>query len=221
MPRYARLVVPGLPMHLIQRGNNRAACFHADADRSFYLFCLGRALDRFDCELHAYCLMPNHVHLLLTPSTPEGCGGLMKYVAQLQSQYMNRTYKRTGALWEGRYRSCIVQSETYLLTCYRYIELNPVRAGLVEHPREHHWSSYRTNALNAPSGAITPHDEYVRLGQTEVERKQAYGQLVASGIDDGALNDIRLSTCSGHPLGDRAFQRGLSRVRPGSVPDRV
>jgi putative transposase len=221
VPRYARLVVPGLPMHLVQRGNNRAACFHAEADRSFYLFCLGRAAERFDCALHAYCLMPNHVHLLLTPATPEACAGLMKYVGQLQSQYMNRTYKRTGALWEGRYRSCVVQSETYLLACYRYIELNPVRAGLVEHPREYHWSSYRTNALNAPAGPITPHDEYLRLGHTELERKQTYGQLVASGIDEGPLNDIRLCTSGGHPLGDRVFQGRLSRVRPGSGPDRV
>jgi putative transposase len=123
-----------MPLHIIQRGNNRAACFVGDGDRSFYLFHLGRGLNRFDCALHAYCLMTNHVHLLLTPST-------QKHVGQLYSQYVNRTYDRTGGLWEGRFRSCLVQSEAYLLTCYRYIELNPVRAGLVQHPKEYEWSS--------------------------------------------------------------------------------
>jgi len=208
-------------MHVIQRGNNRSACFHADGDRSFYLFHLGRALDRFDCALHAYCLMPNHLHLLLTPATAEGCALLMKQTSQLQAQYMNRTYQRTGALWEGRYRSSVVQSEQYLLTCYRYIELNPVRAGLVQRPHEYLWSSYRANAMSAASALVTPHGEYVRLGATEAERKHAYAELVASGIEDTALSDIRLSVNSGQALGDRAFQRGLSRVRPGSVPDRV
>jgi putative transposase len=165
--------------------------------------------------------MPNHVHLLLTPATAQSCGQLMKHISQLQAQYMNRTYKRTGALWEGRYRSSVVQSEGYLLTCYRYIELNPVRAGLVAVPHQYFWSSYRTNALNAPSGAITPHEEYLRLGATEAERKRAYADLVASGVDESALHDIRQATNSGEAIGDPAFQRGLSRVRPGSVPDRV
>lgn len=220
MPRRGRLIVAGLPTHVIQRGNNRSACFHADPDRSFYLFHLARALDRFGCALHAYCLMANHVHLLLTPETPEACGLLMKHVSQLQTQYMNRTYKRTGALWEGRYRSCLVQSERYLLTCYRYIELNPVRAGLVQGPHEYQWSSYRANALSAPSAFVTPHEEYLRLGTTEAECKRAYAELVASGLEDSELSDIRLSTNSGLALGDRAFQRDLP-TRPVPGPSRV
>ena len=221
MPRNGRFVIPGLPMHVIQRGNNRSACFHSDGDRSFYLFHLTRALERFDCALHAYCLMANHVHLLLTPATAGACGLLMKHIGQLQTQYMNRTYKRTGALWEGRFRSCIVQSERYLLACYRYIELNPVRAGLVHRPHDYAWSSYRANALTAASPIVTPHDEYLRLGATQAERKRAYAELVATGLEESALHDIRLCTGSGQPLGDRTFQRGLSRVSPGPVPDQV
>ena len=221
MPRGGRFVVPGLPLHVIQRGNNRSACFHAEGDQAFYLFHLSRALDRFDCLLHAYCLMPNHVHLLLTPSTAQACGLLMKHIGQLQTQYMNRTYKRSGALWEGRYRSSLVQSDRYLLTCYRYIELNPVRAGLAADPSQYFWSSYRTNAMGVPSGFITPHEEYVRLGTTDAERRRAYTDLVAIGVEESALHDIRQAANSGDALGDRGFRQGLSRVSPGPVPDQV
>src|SRR5438132_1460907 len=154
MPRRGRLITAGIPLHIVQRGNNRAACFVAENDRSFYLFQLGRALARFDCSLHAYCLMTNHVHLLLTPRSEAACGLLMKHVSQLHSQYMNRKYGRTGGLWEGRFRSSVVQSESYLLACYRYIELNPVRAALVSHPADYDWSSYRVNAQGLPSRIV-------------------------------------------------------------------
>ena len=204
-------MLPGVPVHVIHRGNNRAACFVADADRSFFLFHLGRALGRFDCALHAYCLMTNHVHLLLTPANADSCGLLMKYVAQLYSQHVNRTYARSGSLWEGRFRSCLVQSETYLLSCYRYIELNPVRAGLVRHPRDYAWSSYRINAEEAPPGMITPHDEFSRLGATDRERKRAYAELTAMGIQEAQLTEIRISTNSGHPLGDEGFRRAAAQ----------
>jgi REP-associated tyrosine transposase len=190
-----------MPLHVIHRGNNRSACFVGDADRSFYLFHLNRGLSRFDCALHAYCLMTNHVHLLLTPSTEQGCGQLMKHVGQLYAQYVNRTYSRTGSVWEGRFRSCLVQSENYLLTCYRYIELNPVRAGLVEHPRDYEWSSYRANTESAPRRIIvTPHDEFLRLGATDVERRRTYAELVMTGINDVQLSQIRLATNGGHAL---------------------
>jgi putative transposase len=187
----------------------------ADADRSFYLFHLGRALTQFDCALHAYCLMTNHVHLLVTPGAPDGCGLLMKHVNQLHTQYINRTYRRTGGLWEGRYRSCLVQSESYLLTCYRYIELNPVRAGLVQDPGQYVWSSYRANAQRMPYGMLSPHSEYLRLGADEAGRKHAYAELALLELDAHQLTEIRLSTNAGHALG------GSSQVRPGSVPDRV
>lgn len=212
MPRSARLVVPDLPLHIIQRGNNRAGCFIDDSDRTFYLFHLGRGLIRFQCSLHAYCLMTNHVHLLITPRKAEGCGLLMKHVSQLYSQYINRKYKRTGGLWEGRFRSCVVESDSYLLACYRYIELNPVRAGLVQSPQDYCWSSYRINAGSAPQGILTPHLEYLRLGATDHERRRAYADLVATGLEDVELAEIRLSTNGGYALGGSV--PGPSRVCP-------
>jgi len=194
------VVIAGVPLHIIQRGNNRAPCFVSDADRSFYLFHLARGLKRFGGALHAYCLMTNHVHLLLTPTVADGCGLLMKHVGQLHSQYVNRTYRRTGGLWEGRFRSCLVQSERYLLSCYRYIELNPVRAELVRDPCDYLWSSYRTNAQDTSSEFITPHDAYLRLGKTLPERRRVYAEMVAGGIDEMQLAEIRLATNSGQPL---------------------
>lgn len=130
MPRRARLVLAGTPLHVTHRGNNRQRCFYEDCDRAFYLFHLRRLLPNTQCALHAYCLMTNHVHLLLTPVTVSSCARLMQTLAQLHTQYVNRTYGRTGSLWEGRFHSCVVQSEEYLLTCYRYVERNPVDAGL-------------------------------------------------------------------------------------------
>jgi putative transposase len=205
-------VVPGLPLHIVQRGNNRSACFVEDADRSFYLFHLGRALQRFRCALHAYCLMTNHIHLLLTPQTTDGCGLLMKHVGQLYSQHVNRTYKRTGGLWDGRFKSCLVESVSYLLLCYRYVELNPVRAGLVRHPQDYYWSSYRANVQRTSSGIITPHEQYLRLGASNEERRRAYADLVATGLQDEELAEIRLSTSGGHALGGSVS--GPSRVCP-------
>jgi putative transposase len=130
-------MLPGVAAHVIQRGNNRESCFFSDEDRAFYLFQLNRLLPRSDCRLHAYCLMTNHVHLLLTPRIATACGLLMKGIAQLYAQYINKNYRRSGYLWEGRYKSCLVQSENYVLACYRYIELNPVRAGLAERPDQY------------------------------------------------------------------------------------
>ena len=223
MPRGGRVILAGVPVHVIQRGNNRSPCFASDADRAFYLFHLSRALGRFGCSLHAYCLMTNHVHLLLTPADEKGCGLLMKYIGQLHSQYFNKLHKRSGSLWEGRFRSCIVQCERYLLTCYGYIELNPVRAGLVRHPGEYGWSSYKDNASGDPGGAITAHGEYLRLGRDSSERAAAYGSLLGSLNDPRAIAEIRVATNGGHPFGDAAFRAALAsaldgRDRPASVP---
>ena len=132
MPRRARLILPEIPLHIIQRGNNRAVCFNAEADYLFYLDWLARSAHDTGCAIHAFCLMTNHVHLLLTASTPDGPGALMKQLGQRYVQYFNRAYRRSGTLWEGRFRSCLLQEEGYLLECHRYVELNPVRAAMVE-----------------------------------------------------------------------------------------
>ena len=146
MPRRPRLSLPNVPLHLIQRGNNRQACFIGDEDYRFYLDWLSEYAGRAGCSIHAYVLMTNHVHLLVSTERSAAPGEMMKALGQRYVQYFNRTYRRSGTLWEGRYRSCPTQAESYLLACQRYIELNPVRAGMVEHPAEYRWSSYRANA---------------------------------------------------------------------------
>ncbi|OGA42186.1 MAG: transposase [Betaproteobacteria bacterium RIFCSPLOWO2_12_FULL_68_19] len=221
MPRRARIILGGLPVHIVQRGNNRAPCFFEDQDRYFYLFHLGRLLPRARCSLHAYCLMTNHVHLLVTPAEPVGCAQLMKYLGQLHTQYVNRHYGRSGTLWEGRFKSCIVQSEDYLLSCYRYIELNPVRGGLCDHPAKYLWSSYRVNAEGVPAALVTPHAEFQRLGVSDEERRSAYTALFASNLDAKRVDDIRSATNGNFALGDESFKRQLGaslgrRVERGS-----
>ena len=167
MPRRARLSVPGIPWHIIQRGNNRAVCFNAAADYQFYLHCLDELAGKFGCAIHAYVLMTNHVHLLLTPQKTGSAALLMKHLGQRYVQYFNRTYQRTGTLWEGRFRSCLTQTENYVLACYRYIEQNPVRAGMVKRPQDYRWSSYHANGAGRPDSLITPHDEYINLGKSD------------------------------------------------------
>ena len=146
MPRHARAILPEVAVHIIQRGNNRSACFHRDADYLVYLDHLRELSQRHGCEIHAYCLMTNHVHLLATPRAANACALLMKNLGQRYVQYVNRSRERTGTLWEGRFRSCIAQSERYVMACYRYIELNPVRAGMVARAGDYRWSSYLANA---------------------------------------------------------------------------
>ena len=141
MPRRARLRFAGVPLHIIQRGNNRTACFFAEQDYRFYLHDLGELARRFECGVHAYALMTNHVHLLITPSATDSASLLMKHLGQRYVQYVNRVYRRSGTLWEGRFKSSLVQRQSYVLKCQRYIELNPVRAGMVPHPRDYPWSS--------------------------------------------------------------------------------
>src|SRR5258708_20900356 len=134
MPRHARFMIAGVPVHVIQRGHNRAACFFDPADYRFYLEHLASLASGTGCAIHAYCLMTNHVHLLLTPARAESAARLVKHLGQRYTQHVNRTYRRSGTLWEGRFRSCLVESESYLLACYRYIELNPVRAAMRRPP---------------------------------------------------------------------------------------
>ena len=177
MPRRARLLLPGVPLHLIQRGNNRSACFYADEDYLFYLDNLKLQAEQHGCAVHAWCLMTNHVHLLVTPSKPESASLMMKGLGQRFVQYINRTYARSGTLWEGRFRSCLLQEEDYVLACYRYIEMNPVRASMVEHPAEYRWSSYGANAHGLPSAIIEANPLYTQLGETADLRASAYREL--------------------------------------------
>ena len=210
MPRRPRLVLPGTPLHLIQRGNNRQACFFTDKDNRYYLDWLKEYSDKYGCLVHAYVLMTNHVHLLVTPAETDSVGLMMKSLGQRYVQYINRTYRRSGTLWEGRFKSCIAQNETYVLACYRYIELNPVRALMVDHPAEYPWSSYQTNALGVSSDLITPHEQYLRLGRLPASRRATYQELFRPHVDAKLIEEIREATNGNYVLGSDRFKRQVA-----------
>jgi putative transposase len=210
MPRQPRLISPGVPAHIVQRGNDRMKCFREDGDCLLYRTHLRRLGEKFECALHAYCLMGNHVHLLLTPGTAEACTTLMKELSQTYAHYFNRKYARTGTLWEGRFRSCIVESAAYVLACYRYIELNPVRAGLVAHPALYPWSSYASNAGLREDALVTPHGEYLGMAIEDRARRLVYREFVDEGVSAGMLEAIRAATSGGYPLVSDRLKADLS-----------
>ncbi|OHC64365.1 MAG: transposase [Rhodocyclales bacterium GWA2_65_19] len=220
MPRRARLALPGVPLHLIQRGNNRQTCFFADEDYRFYLDWLTEHAGKTGCHIHAYVLMTNHVHLLVSADRAEASGALMKALGQRYVQYVNRAYRRSGTLWEGRFRSCPIQQETYLLACQRYIELNPVRAGMAEHPGEYRWSSYRANGQGEANALIRSHSLYQALGLDVASRQAAYRELFRYELEPGLVDQIRRATNGNFALGNERFAADAAaalgrRVLPG------
>lgn len=220
MPRRPRVSLPNVPHHIIQRGNNRSACFYAEDDYRLYLEWLAEYSEANDCQVHAFVLMTNHVHLLLTPGSPAGVGALMKRLGQRYVQYVNRTYKRSGSLWEGRFRSCLAREEDYVLGCYRYIELNPVRAGMVEHPGEYRWSSYRANAQGEMIDFLEPHALYFSLAREELSRQKAYRELFRYQVEPGLIDEIRKATNGNYALGSERFKKEVEaalgrRATPG------
>lgn len=227
MARHPRLRLAGIPLHVIQRGNNRSRCFHSDADRRRFLDYLGQQARRHSVSVHAYALMSNHVHLLMTPEQDDDAIGLvMKFLGQHYVQYFNRTYGRTGSLWEGRFRSCLVDRETYLLCCHRYIEMNPVRAGMVRQPDDYPWSSYRANAMGQPDPLLSIHPVVAALGRTPDERRAAYRELFQHALESTVIDEIRNATKGGRALGAppfvtamaREFGRPVTKVRRGPKP---
>ena len=210
MPRRARNYLPGLPYHIVQRGNNREACFIEPENYQYYLELWRRSSRTYRVAVHAYCLMTNHVHFLVTPGTQTAISTTMKVVGSRYAQYMNVRYQRTGTLWEGRHRASLVQSEQYLLTCHRYIELNPVRAGMVQRPEEYRWSSYGVNAWGDGSW-LTPHPEYDRLGKTPDARCHAYRELFRCQISVNELHFIRKAAYYCQPVGDDRFRERIEQ----------
>ena len=209
MPRKPRFYVPGMPVHLIQRGNNRQACFFGDEDYRVYLDCLAEASQRYGCQVHAYVLMTNHVHLLMTPATDSAISRTMQDVGRHYVQYVNHTYRRTGTLWEGRHKASPIDSENYLLVCYRYIELNPVRAGMVNSPTDYPWSSYRHHAFAEPDPIVEDHALYHALGRTPEERTTAYRDLFRTHLDPAQIQALREATNVGVPLGNERFKEQI------------
>jgi putative transposase len=220
MPRRARITIANTPHHIIQRGNNRSACFYVDDDYHQYLDWLDKYSVECDCSVHAYVLMTNHVHLLVTPETSVSLSKMMKCLGQRYVQYINRTYGRSGTLWEGRFKSCITREDSYVLSCYRYIELNPVRAGIVEHPAEYFWSSYRSNAQHEQNRLISPHGAYLALGRSDEIRQRQYREMFKSELSPKMIDDIRMATNSNYALGSGKFAAEIEkalgrRVSPG------
>ncbi len=205
MPRRPRIKLAEVPQQIAQRGINREPCFFAEEDYHCYLHWLQKSAADWHCAIHGYVLMTNHVHLLVTLEKPEGIAKMMQSIGRRYVQYINRSYRRTGSLWEGRFKSSVVQAEEYLLTCMRYIELNPVRANMVNDPAQYRWSSYRRNGLGQKDERIKPHSLYLALSKDEASRLAEYRGLFRSELDESAPDDIRVALTQCQPLGSERF----------------
>jgi len=212
MPRKSRFYVAGLPIHVVQRGNNRQPIFFDDSDKRLYLSWMKEAAEKYGCSVHAYVLMTNHVHVLVTPGDSTGVSRMMQYIGRYYVGYINHTYGRSGTLWEGRYKSSLIDDENYLLVCSRYIELNPVRAAMVSDPSDYGWSSYGSNAEGKPDMILKPHAQYLALGCSDDERRSVYRDLFRSHIDNSVVSDIRASWQTGTPLGNDRFREQIESV---------
>ncbi len=199
-------------MHAIVRGIDRAAIFFAEADYRAFLAALAELAASASVRVHAYALMTNHVHLLLTPATTRGPAMFMKGLGQRYVQYVNRAYTRTGTLFEGRFRSSVIEADSYLLACQRYIELNPVRAHMAPTPEAYPWSSYRCNALGTTDPVIAPHPLYLDLAEGDEARRSRYRNLFAEEIREGELAALRDATNGGFALGSDRFQRQIAAM---------
>ena len=212
MPRQPRYVIPGVPQHVIQRGNNRGRIFFEDQDYRCFLKWLKAAAEKHRCQIHAYALMTNHVHLLVTPDIEYGLSKAMQSLGVRYVQYFNKKYERTGTLWEGKHKATLVESDRYLFACYRYIEMNPVRAGMVNHPGDYSWSSYRCHAVGTANPLITDHSLFLDLGDTEEVRQKRYLCMFEEDLNPKTLQSIRDATNKSWILGGESFKRRMEAV---------
>lgn len=210
MARFPRIILPNQPHHVIQRGNNRQAIFLAKQDYEFYLRKLRVCAVKNDCRIHAYIQMTNHVHLLVSPASTVSLGKTMQMLGCCYVKYFNEKYQRTGTLLEGRYKASLIDSEQYLFTCMRYIELNAVRAGIVNHPSQYRWSSYHHNALGLFDDLIQPHEKYYTLGNTSELCQQYYASLFHELIQEESLDQLRVVANTCRVLGDGKFKQSVS-----------
>jgi putative transposase len=212
MPRKPRLYLPGVPSHVIQRGNNRCACFFTDDDYRYYLQYLDEARQKYNVAVHAYVLMTNHVHLLMTPADPMGISRLMQSIGRRYVQYINMTRERSGTLWESRHKSSLVHADEYLLNCYCYIEMNPVRARIVDHPIDYPWSSYRYHACGDLNRIVEDHVLYRQLAREDKQRLARYRELFFTDMEQDLLDLIRKSANRSMPLGNDRFRAEIERT---------
>ena len=212
MARLPRLTLPGYAHHVIQRGNNRQPIFASTQDFQFMLDLLEENARKFQVAIHAYVLMDNHFHLLATPQTAEGLPQMMQAVGRSYVRYFNDTHRRTGTLWEGRYKSTVIQTERYLLACMVYIDLNPVRAGMVAQARDYPWSSHAHYLGLRTDKLLTPHPLLWALGNTPFAREAAYAEMVAAGVQAGQQQALTDSALRGWALGEPAFVKNLQTL---------
>ena len=212
MARLPRITPIDLPVHVIQRGNNRQDCFVSDEDHGAYAGWLKEYSKKYRVDIHAWVMMTNHVHLLCTPRQAGGISKMMQSLGRRYVQYFNFEYDRSGTLWEGRFKSCLVQAERYLLEVHRYIELNPVRAGMVTDPGEYRWSSYQVNALGRVSELCTPHQEYLSLDEEPSSRQSMYRELFTYHVEGELLEEIRDNTCKGMAVGSNRFKEEIGAL---------
>jgi len=213
MPRKPRFFLPNVPVHAITRGNNRSDVFLDDSDKEFYLLCMRESSKRYSTAIHAYVLMDNHIHLLISSEEPAHISKFMQHIGRQYVPYFNKKYGRTGTVWQGRFKASIIDSEKYLLSCYRYIELNPVRAGMVDMPELYQWSSFAYNALGLTDSILQPHNVYLRLGKTVKERAKYYhiGFENNEMDDPRLLQQIRGTVQTGTPLGLKKFIKTIEK----------
>jgi len=221
MARLKRVSIVGVAEHVIQRGNNRQVCFASEEDSNAYLTWLKKYAKEYEVEVHAWVLMTNHIHLLCTPLQEHAVSRMMQALGRMYVRYFNHTYKRTGTLWEGRFKSSLVQSDEHLLEVYRYIELNPVRAGMVEGPSEYLWSSYHCNSLGKVNDLLTPHSIYLALGGGGSERCYNYTLLFKQSMSSDLLDEIRKHVNSGLALGNQHFTDEVERLTKQRVTEGV
>lgn len=225
MPRKTRNYLPYIPAHIVQRGHNRNPTFLYYSDFEFYKRVLGEGLKRYNLKLHAYCLMTNHVHLLVTPEFSDSISRMMQHIGRQYVRYFNNRYRRSGTLWEGRHKGSIVDAETYLLACYRYIEMNPVVACIANHPAGYKWSSYHHNALGKPDQLVTAHSVYSALSKDSRNVCRNYRQLFEIPLTESERDAVKTTLEANYPLGNERFRKQIEtamgkpvgRLQPGGA----
>ncbi len=206
MPRKPRYFLPNIPVHVVHRGHSRSPVFFQDEDYRTYLYWMKEAAEKYRVRIHSFVLMTNHIHILLTPCAGSDVSSFMQYLGRHYVPYINHKYGTSGSIWEGRFKGSLVQQETYFLSVMRYIELNPVRASMVEYPSQYRWSSFCHNAGDKVIRMISQHDIYNSLGQTDQQRSDAYKELFNSTLDSGSLKKISAAWLTGTPLGNNCFR---------------